>query len=235
MSSLVIIPTYNERENLRDLVERILSAAESDVFIVDDQSPDGTGDVADELSAEHTRVNVMHRFGEKGRGASVRDGFKYALKYGYDFVLEMDADGSHQPKHLPRLLQMLKQYDVVVGSRYVTGGRVEYKKFMRKIASRFSNYFIRVVMGIPVNDVTCDFRGYRRQVLREVDLDSIENRGFLFGVELLYLCFKAGASIRETPIVFLDRIRGEPKTDLGVVLNYPLKVLNIKKRLYERK
>lgn len=212
MKTLIIIPTYNEIENLRPLLEAIFAnAPQTDILIVDDNSPDGTGALADQIHDEDARVHVLHRSGKLGLGTAYIAGFKYAIAQGYDAAFEMDADFSHDPKYLPDFLKAIEQADLVIGSRYVQGGDTPNWTLLRRIISGGGNTFARFVLGLPIHDCTAGYRCYRRQVLESIDLDSIQALGYAFQVELVYRVLKAGFKIVEIPIVFMDRRVGKSK------------------------
>lgn len=212
MKTLIIIPTYNERENLHPLLEQIFGyAPETDVLIVDDNSPDGTGTLADELAASDSRIHVMHRAGKLGLGTAYIAGFKYAIEHGYDAAFEMDADFSHDPRYLPDFLQKIEQADLVIGSRYIPGGDTPNWSLLRRFISGGGNIFARFMLGLPIHDCTAGFRCYRREVLESIGLDTIESQGYAFQVELAYRVYKKGFRIVETPIVFMDRRVGKSK------------------------
>lgn len=219
MKTLIIIPTYNEYDNLRPLLEQIFTyAPASDILIVDDNSPDGTGELADEISAQNPRVHVMHRAGKLGLGTAYIAGFKYAVEHQYDAAFEMDADFSHDPRYLPDFLRAIESADLVIGSRYVKGGGTPNWSLLRRFISGGGNIFARVMLGIPVHDCTAGFRCYRREVLESIDLDTIESQGYAFQVELAYRVFKRGFKIVETPIIFLDRRVGKSKMSRAIFL-----------------
>ena len=219
MKTLIIIPTYNEYENLRPLVEQIFTyAPASDILIVDDNSPDETGKLADEISAQDSRVHVMHRSDKLGLGTAYIAGFKYAVEHQYDAAFEMDADFSHDPRYLPDFLRAIESADLVIGSRYVEGGGTPNWSLLRRFISGGGNIFARFMLGIPVHDCTAGFRCYRRQVLESIDLDSIESQGYAFQVELAYRVYKRGFKIVETPIIFLDRRVGKSKMSHAIFL-----------------
>ena len=212
MRSLIIVPTYNEFGNLRPLLEQIFTyAPETDVLIVDDNSPDGTGELADELAAANPHVHVMHRAGKLGLGTAYIAGFKYAVEHAYDVAFEMDADFSHDPRYLPDFLREIEQADLVIGSRYVKGGGVPNWSLLRRFISGGGNTFARFMLRLPIHDCTAGFRCYRRHVLESLDLDSIESQGYAFQVELAYRVYKRNFKIVETPIIFLDRRVGKSK------------------------
>ena len=214
---VVVIPTYNEAENLRWIVGRVRAAAPSvDVLVVDDGSPDGTGDLADALAADDPHVAVVHRTQKAGLGAAYLHGFAVALERGYDVVGEMDADGSHRPEQLPQLLDALAGADLVIGSRWVPGGSVVNWPLSRKALSLGGNLYARLALGIPVRDVTAGFRLFRRTTLEAIDLGSVESSGYCFQADLAWRTAQAGLRIVEVPIEFVERVRGESKMDRAV-------------------
>ncbi len=219
MRSLVIIPTYNERENIDPLVGAIFAAVpDVDILIVDDNSPDGTGLAADALAAGDGRVEVLHRHGKGGLGTAYVAGFRHAIAHGYDRVVEMDADFSHRPEDLPLLLGASEGADVVIGSRAVPGGRVEGWSFLRHIISRGGSLYARTLLGLPVRDCTGGFKCFRREVLATLDLERVKAHGYGFQVEMNYLCHRAGFRIVEVPIVFPDRRVGRSKMSKRIIL-----------------
>jgi dolichol-phosphate mannosyltransferase len=187
-------------------------------LIVDDHSPEGTGELADSIASEDARVHVMHRSGKLGLGTAYIAGFKYAIAHHYDAAFEMDADFSHDPRYLPDFLQALERADLVIGSRYVGGGGTPNWPVMRRFISGGGNIFVRFLLGIPVHDCTAGFRCYRRQVLESIDLDSIQSEGYAFQVELAYRVWRQGFKIVELPIIFVDRIVGTSKMSRKIVL-----------------
>ncbi|MBX5451247.1 MAG: polyprenol monophosphomannose synthase [Thermogemmatispora sp.] len=226
MKTLIIIPTYNEKENLRPLLREIFRyAPTTDVLIVDDHSPDGTGELAEELAREDARVHVMHRPGKLGLGTAYIAGFKYALEQGYDAAFEMDADFSHDPRYLPDFLRLIEEADLVIGSRYIKGGATPNWPFLRRLISGGGNIFARTLLALPVHDCTAGYRCYRREVLESIDLDSIRSRGYAFQVELVYRVWRQGFRIVETPIVFEDRRVGQSKMSKAIILEGFLFVL----------
>ena len=212
MKTLVIIPTYNELDNLRPLLKEIFSyAPETDVLIVDDNSPDGTGKLADEIHDENPKVNVLHRAGKLGLGTAYIAGFKYAVAHNYDAAFEMDADFSHDPRYLPDFLREIAHADLVIGSRYIKRGDTPNWSLLRRFISGGGNIFARFMLGIPIHDCTAGYRCYRRHVLESIDLDTIESQGYAFQVELAYRTYQHGFKIVETPIIFMDRRVGKSK------------------------
>jgi dolichol-phosphate mannosyltransferase len=210
--AVMVIPTYNEVENLVDVVERVRRCTpDVDVLVVDDASPDGTGALADRLAAEDPQVRVLHRPGKQGLGAAYGEGFRVALDAGYELIGEMDADGSHQPEQLPRLLASIADADLVIGSRWVPGGSVVNWPWHRRALSRAGNLYTRVLLGMSVRDATAGFRIFRRETLERVHLDEVQSLGYVFQVELVYRTLQAGLRVREVPIEFVERVRGESK------------------------
>lgn len=219
MKTLIIIPTYNEVENIPLLLRQIFwYAPASDVLIVDDNSPDGTGKLAEELKQRNHQIHVLHRPGKLGLGTAYIAGFKYAIQYGYDAAFEMDADFSHDPRYLPDFLKAIEHTDLVIGSRYISGGSTPNWSFIRRLISGSGNIFARFVLGIPIRDCTGGFRCYHRRVLQSLDLDAIQSRGYAFQVELTYRVLKQGFNIIETPITFLDRRLGTSKMSRKIVV-----------------
>jgi dolichol-phosphate mannosyltransferase len=219
MKTLLIIPTYNEIENLRPLLDQVgVYAPETDILIVDDHSPDGTGALADQLCQENARVHVLHRPGKLGLGTAYLAGFQYALQHGYEAAFEMDADFSHDPRYLPAFYQAIAQVDVVIGSRYIAGGATPNWSLLRRLISGGGNIFARVLLGLPVHDCTAGYRLYRRRVLEGLDLQTVQSQGYAFQIEMAYRAVHQGFTIVETPIVFLDRRVGKSKMSRKIVL-----------------
>jgi len=215
---LVIIPTYNEAENVRLITGRVRqSVPEIDVLIADDNSPDGTGRIADEMAGEDAHIHVMHRAGKQGLGAAYIAGFTWARDHGYDAVVQMDADGSHAPEELPRLLNALRDADAVIGSRWVRGGQVVNWPFHRLLLSRGGNFYTRVVLGMGVKDATGGYRAYRMSVLDKAELDSIQSQGYSYQVELTWRIHRNGFTIVEVPITFAEREHGASKMSGSIV------------------
>ena len=215
---VVIIPTYNESGNVERIVGRVRSALpEVHVLIADDNSPDGTGQLADQLAADDDHVNVMHRLGKEGLGAAYLAGFTWALEMGYNVVIEMDADGSHQPEQLHFLLEALREADLVLGSRWVQGGSVVNWPKSREFLSRGGNWYTRVALGMPLRDATGGFRAFRASTLRALDLDGVGSAGYIFQVDLAYRTVQAGLRVVEVPIEFIEREVGTSKMDSSIV------------------
>ncbi len=215
----LILPTYNEAGNVERFVAAVLEKlpASAQVLIVDDNSPDGTGEIADRLAAEHDNVSVLHRQKKEGLGPAYIAGFHHALDAGAGLVLEMDSDFSHDPAYLPRLLEAAERADLVIGSRYVPGGGVGEWGALRKAISRGGSAYARFVLGVGVRDLTGGFKCFRREVLEAIDLDSVEARGYAFQVEMTYRAIKRGFRVVEVPIVFHDRQVGTSKMSKAIV------------------
>jgi len=209
---VMVIPTYNEVDNLAEIVTRVRrNVPEVDVLVVDDSSPDGTGALADQLAAEDPQVRVLHRAGKQGLGAAYIAGFRVALDAGYDVIGEMDADGSHQPEELPRLLAALDGADLVIGSRWIPGGSVVNWPWHRMALSRAGNLYTRVLLGVGVRDATAGYRLFRRRTLETIGLDTVQALGYVFQAELVYRTLTSGLRVVEVPIEFVERVRGDSK------------------------
>lgn len=215
---LVIIPTYNEAENLRIITDRLRKAVpDVDVLVADDNSPDGTGKIADELAAADDQVHVLHRAGKQGLGAAYLAGFAWAAEQDYDAVVEMDADGSHAPEQLPKLLDALTEADVVLGSRWVQGGTVVNWPMHRHLISRSGNLYVRLALAMPLRDATGGYRAYRLAALDKMDLPTISSQGYCFQVDLAWRAYRNGFRIAEIPITFAERERGASKMSSSIV------------------
>ena len=217
--AVVVMPTYNERENLPGLVPAILAASpELDLLIVDDNSPDGTGKLADELALQNPeRVRVLHRAKKQGLGPAYHEGFGVALSQGYGRILSMDADFSHDPSVLPKLLEAVRDHDVAIGSRYVPGGGTVNWSLARRVLSRGGSFYGRLVLGVDIRDLTGAFRCYRREVLEKIDTGSLLSTGNTFLIEMLFRVARAGYRVKEIPITFVDRRAGLSKMSAGVI------------------
>jgi dolichol-phosphate mannosyltransferase len=216
---LIVMPTYNERQNLEIVAGRIREAVpDADVLVVDDNSPDGTGDLADKLAEKDSRVHVMHRTEKAGLGRAYVAGFTWALDGGYDLIVEMDADGSHRPEDLPELLATSREADAVIGSRYVPGGTVVNWPVSRQVLSFGANFYTRIMLGVRVKDATGGFRVYRAATLRKIDLSGIQSAGYCFQVDMTLRVLQGGMSIKEVPITFVERERGASKMSRSVIL-----------------
>ncbi len=227
--AVICLPTYDERDNLAPIVAAIHDAVpQVDVLVVDDNSPDGTGAIADGLAARDPRVKVLHRAGKEGLGKAYLAAFAWALERGYGLVLEMDADFSHDPAHLPAILEAARDADLVLGSRYVPGGGTVNWGLGRKIVSRGGSLYARALLGVRVRDLTGGFKCFRREVLEAIELASVECTGYAFQIELTYRALLRGFKVREVPIVFQDRRVGQSKMSKGIVLEAMRKVWSMR-------
>jgi dolichol-phosphate mannosyltransferase len=218
-TALVIIPTYNEAENIGPIVQRVRSAVPgAHILVADDNSPDGTGKLADELAVEDDQVHVLHRKGKEGLGAAYLAGFRWGMDNDYDVLVEMDADGSHRPEDLPRLLTALKSADLVLGSRWVPGGRVVNWPKYREFISRGGSLYSRLMLDVPVRDVTGGFRAFRRRTLEGLGLDEVASQGYCFQVDLARRALKAGYRVVEVPITFVERELGDSKMSRDILV-----------------
>ncbi len=225
MRILTIIPTYNELESLPITVDRLrASVPESDVLIVDDQSPDGTGELADKMAQEDAQIHVMHRKGKGGLGGAYIAGFKWGLDRDYDVLIELDADGSHQPEQLPTLISQIDRADLVIGSRWVPGGKVVNWPVHRQFISRFGSFYSRTLLGLKVRDITAGYRVFRASTLRKIDLDSIQSVGYGFQVDMTFRVAKLGLTIVEVPIAFIERELGDSKMSTGIAIEAMINV-----------
>ena len=223
MKAVVCLPTYNERENLERMLDALADKGVS-VLVIDDNSPDGTGELADRLAAGHSHVEVLHRLRKEGLGPAYLAGFRRALAEGAELVLEMDADFSHDPADVPRLVAAASDADLVLGSRYVEGGAVGNWGHIRRFVSSGGSWYARVLLGVEVRDMTCGFRCYRRAVLETLDLDAIASQGYVFQIESTYRTLRAGFRVVEVPITFVDREHGGSKMSRSIVLEAIWKV-----------
>jgi dolichol-phosphate mannosyltransferase len=215
---LVIVPTYNERENIKEIVPQILSKGENiEVLIVDDNSPDGTAKIVKEMMIHNPRIHLIKRPGKLGLGTAYVEGFKYALEHGYDLIIEMDADFSHNPDDLPRLIQESEHADLVIGSRYTNGISVVNWPRNRLLLSYFANLYARILTGIPVRDLTAGFKCFRREVLEKIDLSKIHSDGYAFQIEMNFYAYERGFKIKEIPIIFIERRTGVSKMSKRII------------------
>jgi len=235
MKTVIVIPTYNERENLGRLVAEIFSLAISDlsVLVVDDNSPDGTGNVAEEL-AKRFPVTVLHRARKEGLGVAYCDAFRHLLsmpsELSPDLIFEMDADLSHNPKDVPRFIDAIQTADVVLGSRYVSGGSIENWNVVRRMVSRFGNLYARIVLGLPYRDLTGGYKLFRSRVLKEIGISTLSSLGYNFQIETTYRAHQKGFKVHEIPIVFSERTTGKSKFNLAIFLESFWKVLALRFR-----
>lgn len=217
-STLVVVPTYNEIHSLEPLIGRLRAAVpDATILVVDDNSPDGTGALADRLTDGDEFVNVMHRSEKSGLGAAYAAGFRWGLDRGFDVLVEMDADGSHQPEQLPVLLNTLQRADLVIGSRYVPGGSIVNWSKRRELLSRAGNTYTRVVLGAKLRDATSGFRAFRAETLRHIGVSDVASHGYCFQVDLAWRTLQAGLRVVEVPITFVEREHGESKMDRSIV------------------
>lgn len=215
---LVIIPTYNERENIKELIPIVLlKDSRIDILVVDDNSPDGTADVVEEIMKTTERVKLIKRPGKMGLGTAYIEGFKYALEKGYDLIIEMDADFSHNPDDLPRLIAESEHADLVIGSRYTNGISVVNWPLKRLLLSYFANLYARIVTGVPVRDLTAGFKCFRRKVLESIDLTKIHSDGYAFQIEMNFYAYEKGFKIKEIPIIFIERRAGSSKMSRKII------------------
>lgn len=215
---LVIIPTYNELQNIKNLIPEVLSKDERiDILIVDDNSPDNTADYVEELSKSNQRVKLIKRPFKMGLGTAYLSGFKYALEKSYDYIFEMDADFSHDPDEIPAFIEAIKDADLVLGSRYINGVRVLNWPMQRLLLSFFASVYTKIITGLPVRDATGGYKCFRRKVLESIDLDRVKSNGYSFQIEMTFKAYKKGFRIKEIPIVFVDRVKGKSKMSKKIV------------------
>ena len=224
--SLIVVPTYNERDNVRGVAQRFLAALPgAELLFVDDNSPDGTGQLLDELAAAEPRIHVMHRAGKLGLGTAYVEGFGWGLARGYEYLFEMDADGSHDPKYLKTMLSLaVDGADVVIGSRYIPGGGTENWGLGRKVISRGGGLYARTVLGLDIRDVTAGFICWRRAALEAIELSTVSSNGYSFQIEMKYRAHQKGMRLVETPIMFIDRRVGQSKMSRAIFAEALLKV-----------
>jgi len=224
---LVIIPTFNEAENIAPIVARVReSVPDAHILVADDNSPDGTGKVADELAAEDDHVKVLHRKGKEGLGAAYLAGFRWGIEHGYGVLVEMDADGSHQPEELPRLLTALKGADLVIGSRWVPGGRIVNWPKSREFISRGGSTYSRLMLDVPIRDMTAGYRAFRKETLEGLGMEAVASQGYCFQIDLAWRAVKAGFHVIEVPVTFIERERGESKMSRDIVTEAAWRVMS---------
>ncbi len=229
MSAVVIIPTYNERDNLAELTKRLMSIeVPLDVIFVDDGSPDGTGDLADNLVRTFPNISVIHRESKLGYGSAVIEGFRTALKKDYGWILQMDADLSHDPASIPKLLEAAREGDLVLGSRYIGGVRVVDWEIGRVLLSYFANQYARTITGLPLHDITTGFRCYRRDVLQSFDFSAVKANGYGFLIEIAYRVWRSGGRLAEVPITYYGRQRGKSKLSKQTMLEAAILVWRLR-------
>ena len=237
MKTLIIIPTYNEAKNIKRLIEEIFKLdLDINILIIDDNSPDGTGNIVEEVAKRDHKVNLIKREGKMGLGTAYVTGFKYAIDNKYDYIFEMDADFSHDPKEIPNFLEKIKECDLVIGSRYIKGVNVINWPLRRLILSYGANIYTRFITGLPIKDSTSGYKCFKRNVLENIDLNSIHSGGYSFQIEMNYKTWKKDFKIAEIPIIFVDRTEGKSKMSKKIVreaiwMVWKLRILNLLKRL----
>jgi dolichol-phosphate mannosyltransferase len=219
MKAIVVIPTYNEIENIQNIIDAVLKTVDDiNILIVDDNSPDGTSEVVKNLMATNNRIHLITRAGKLGLGTAYCEGFKYCLTQGFDVIMEMDADFSHAPKEIPNFLKAIETNDVVIGSRYLTGTNVVNWPLRRLMLSKGASIYTRIITGIPIKDTTGGFKCFRAEVLSQINFDSIRSNGYGFQIEMNYRLWKKGAKIKEIPIIFEDRRSGKSKMNKSIIV-----------------
>lgn len=229
MKIVAVIPTYNEYDNIARLIGEVLAQSpDLQVFIVDDNSPDGTGELVESLARKNSRIHILRRPGKMGLGSAYCDGFRAALDYGADYIVEMDADFSHDPATIPRFLEMMSDYDLVIGSRYLNGISVVNWPLRRLMLSYFANVYTRIITGLRIADCTSGFKCFRRQVIESIDLSRIRSDGYSFQIEMNFRCVEMGFRVGEIPIIFIDRHSGSSKMSKRIVREAVLMVWKLK-------
>lgn len=235
MNAIVVIPTYNEIDNIERMIQAILGVLpEISILVVDDNSPDGTAKKIKELQSVNSNIHLLERAGKMGLGTAYCDGFQYALSKGFDYIFEMDADFSHDPKELPNFLEAIKDYDLVLGSRYIKGVNVVNWPLRRLLLSYFANLYTQVITGLPVKDATGGFKCFRAELLKKIDLTTIKSNGYGFQIEMTYRLWKKGARIKEIPIIFIDRMNGVSKMNKSIIYEAIFLVWKLKLGLYKK-
>jgi dolichol-phosphate mannosyltransferase len=230
LNIVIVIPTYNERESIESLIREVLSLSlDLNILVVDDNSPDGTGAIVSKLAEESSKVRLLTRKKRKGRGSAGVDGFKTALEMGADLIIEMDADFSHHPRHIPDLVANAKNYHVVLGSRFVPGGADRDRGLLRQMVTRLAGLYVRTSLGIKIRDVSSGYRCFRKEVFEKVDLDDMISAGPAIVLEILYKVCLNGFSVKEVPIIFEDRRQGQTKLDTITLLETLVMVLRLRK------
>ncbi|MCQ2074276.1 MAG: polyprenol monophosphomannose synthase [Bacteroidaceae bacterium] len=239
MSSVIIIPTYNEKENIRQIVHAVMSLPQNfSILVIDDGSPDGTAQIVKEMQKEFTgRLDIIERPGKMGLGTAYITGFKWAIEHGFDYIFEMDADFSHDPNDLPRLLDACQNdgYDVAIGSRYISGVNVVNWPMGRVLMSYFASKYVQIVTGLAIHDTTAGFKCYRRQVLETIELDKIHFKGYAFQIEMKFTSYKCGFRITEVPVIFVNRRLGTSKMSGGIFSEAFFGVIRLKVSSWFRK
>ncbi len=239
MKSIVVIPTYNEKENIASIINEVLKQIEGlNILIVDDNSPDGTADIVRQMQKLNPRIHLIVRAGKMGLGTAYCEGFRYALDLGYEAIFEMDADFSHDPKELPNFLEALKENDLVIGSRYIKGVNVVNWPLSRLLLSYGASMYTRIISGMPIMDATAGFKCFRAEALRKIDFDAVRSNGYGFQIEMNFRLWKSGARIKEIPIIFIDRTSGVSKMNKKIVYEAVFLVWKLKffwKRMNKKK
>ncbi|RLC45396.1 MAG: polyprenol monophosphomannose synthase [Candidatus Cloacimonadota bacterium] len=229
MKALIIIPTYNEKENIHKIVQAVLKQDKSiEVLIVDDNSPDGTAEIVQSMMESNQRIHLLQRAGKFGLGSAYIAGFKYAIQNEYDYIFEMDADFSHNPELIPEFLREIKHYDLVIGSRYVNGVNVVNWPFRRLLISYIASKYVRFITGIPVKDPTSGYKCFRKEVLQTINIDKVLSDGYSFQIEINYKVWKKGFRIKEIPIIFIDRRSGQSKMSKKIIIEAMFVVWQLK-------
>jgi dolichol-phosphate mannosyltransferase len=227
--TVVIVPTYNEIENLGIIHKRIIVAYKTcDILIIDDESPDGTGRLADQLAVRDHRIKVLHRPGKLGLGTAMAEGFRYALNLKYELIITIDADLSHDPAYIPHMLKLMNEYDLVIGSRYVRDGGMVNWSIRRLLISLFANYVLKKILKIEQKDCSGGFKCFTADLLRKINPESIISKGYVFYVEILYRALRAGARVKEIPIIFVNRGMGVSKLGMNEVLGYAINIFRLR-------
>ena len=218
MNLTIVIPTYNEKENIELLIRKILELSNDfQIIVVDDNSPDGTGEILDKLAQKTPQLKIIHRPKKLGIGSAYIEGFKFALKEKPDFIFQMDGDLSHDPKYLFSMLAEIKNCGLVIGSRYIKGGGIRYGNLIRRLLSRIANFYAKIMTEIPISDTTSGYKCFRREVLEKINLDNISSQGYAFQIEMNYLTWKRGFCIKEIPIIFYERSQGKSKMSFKII------------------
>lgn len=229
MKKLIVIPTYNERENIKRILKRVMAVDPAvEVLVVDDGSPDGTAGIVETIMQNEPRIHILNRTEKGGLGPAYIAGFKWALQRDYEMIMEMDADLSHRPRYLPRFFQAIDETDIVVGSRWMPGGRIANWPIQRVMLSRMASLYCKLILWVPVSDMTAGFVAYRRHVLEALDLDQVRSDGYSFQIEMKYKALKRGFKIREIPITFTDRKEGQSKISRHIVFEALMRVWVLK-------
>jgi dolichol-phosphate mannosyltransferase len=227
--TLIIVPTYNEIENLENVYGQITNAAKAcHILIIDDGSPDGTGKLADKIAKKDKRVEVMHRAGKLGLGTAVTAGFHFALDRRYELILTIDADLSHNPSYIPQMISLMDEYDLVIGSRYIRDGGMVNWSLPRLLISLFTNYMLKKILGMEMKDCSGGFKCYTAELIRKINVDRVISPGYVFYVEILYRAVRAGARVKEIPIIFVNRRQGKSKLHIREVIGYAVSVFRLR-------